>query len=64
MATTTLTIEVQYDPTATNPEALATAADRLLDLALSTPMLVIEGGDQLGPVDFGKFCVLPKTDPS
>jgi hypothetical protein len=61
LETVTLTVEVEYDPEMTDPGSLAVAADRLLELALSTPMLTIEDGDKLGPVDFGGFTVLPKT---
>ena len=34
---TTLTVDVDYDPAMTDPEALACAMDRLMETALSTP---------------------------
>jgi hypothetical protein len=39
---TTLTVELEYDPTATDPEGLASAMDRLLETALSTPDILDE----------------------
>ena len=51
MAKTVLTIEVEYDEKATDPETIATAAERLLETALSTPGVL----DELGEVHFGEF---------
>ena len=42
---TTLTLEIEYDPTKTDPEGLASAFDRLLETALSTPGIMEEYGD-------------------
>lgn len=53
MARTTLTLEVEYDDQVTDPEALASAADRLLETVLSTPGIVEEYGDPR----FGEFFV-------
>ena len=39
---TTLTVEIEYDPTVTDPEGLACAMDRLLETALSTPEIMDE----------------------
>jgi len=43
--TTTLTVEIEYNPAMTDPEGLASAMDRLLETALSTPGIVEEYGD-------------------
>jgi len=40
-----LTIDVEYNPSVTDPEALATAMDRLLETACSTPGILDEYGD-------------------
>jgi hypothetical protein len=53
METCTLTIQVQYDPQVTDPEALASAADVLLETALSTPGIL----DEYGEPQFGEFFV-------
>jgi len=50
---TYLTLEVDYDPSVTDPEGLAAAMDRLLETALSTRGILSEYGD---PV-FGEFLV-------
>ena len=50
---TTLTVEVEYDPAATDPEALACAMDRLLETALSTPGVF----DDYGNPKVGEFFV-------
>ena len=42
---TTLTVEIEYKPTMTDPEGLACAMDRLLETALSTPDIMEEYGD-------------------
>ncbi len=54
MAKTTLTLDVEYDDRVTDPEALASAADRLLETVLSTPGIMEEYGDPR----FGEFFVL------
>lgn len=51
---TTLTIDIDYNPAVTDPEALASAADRLMETALSTPGIMEEYGDPR----FGEFFVL------
>lgn len=51
---TTLTIDIDYDPGITDPEALASTADRLLKTALSTPGIMKE----YGTPRFGEFFVL------
>ena len=53
MAKTVLTIEVEYDEKVTAPEAIASAANRLLETALSTPGILGEHGD----LCFGDFVV-------
>ena len=45
MKTTTLTVEVDYDPTITDPERLASALDILLETALSTPGILEDHGN-------------------
>jgi len=42
---TILTLEVEYDPSITDPEGLATAMDRLLETACSTPGILGEYGN-------------------
>jgi hypothetical protein len=39
---TTLTVDIEYDPEVTDPEGLASAMDRLLETALSTPGIMDE----------------------
>ena len=58
MAKTTLTVEVQYDARQTDPEGLASAMDRLLKTALSTPGIMAEYGDP----KMGEFFVAPPAD--
>ena len=53
MAKTTLTLDVEYDDQVTDPESLASAADRLLKTALSTPGIL----DEYGNPRFGEFLV-------
>jgi hypothetical protein len=55
MAKTTLTVEIEYDPDLTHPDGLASAMDRLLETALSTPGIMEEYGDPR----FGEFFVAP-----
>src|SRR3989304_5720283 len=50
---TQLTLEIQYDPAVADPEGLASALDRLLETALSTPGVLSEYGN---PV-VGEFLV-------
>lgn len=50
---TTLTVDVEYDDQVTDPEALASAADRLMETVLSTPGIMEEYGDPR----FGEFFV-------
>ena len=59
---TTLTLDVEYDDQVTDPESIASAADRLMETALSTPGIMEEYGDPR----FGEFFVAPadKTRPS
>jgi hypothetical protein len=49
----TLTIDVEYDPAVTDPESIASAADRLMETALSTPGIMEEYADP----HFGEFFV-------
>jgi hypothetical protein len=42
---TTLTVEIEYNPTMTDPEGLACAMDRLLEMALSIPDIMEEYGN-------------------
>ncbi len=58
MAKTTLTLDVTYDDQVTDPEALASAADRLMETVLSTPGIMEEYGDPR----FGEFFVAPAAD--
>jgi hypothetical protein len=39
---TTLTVDIEYDPELADPEGLASAMDRLLEMALSTPGIMDE----------------------
>ncbi len=43
--TTTLTVEIEYNPQKTDPDGLASAMDRLLETALSTPGIMEEYGN-------------------
>ena len=54
---TTLTVDIDYDPEVTDPESIASAADRLMETILSTPGIMEEYGDPR----FGEFFVLPST---
>ena len=45
MAKTTLIVDIEYDPELTDPEGLASAMDRLMEMALSTPGIMEEYGD-------------------
>jgi hypothetical protein len=54
MAKTTLTVDVEYDNHVTDPEAIASAADRLMETVLSTPGIMGEYGDP----HFGEFFVM------
>ena len=47
MATTTLTLDVEYDPTFTDPECLAAALDMVLERALSTGGILDACGDSV-----------------
>jgi hypothetical protein len=42
---TTLTLDIDYDPDITDPEALACAMDRLMETALSTPGIMEDYGN-------------------
>ena len=53
MATTTYTLNVEYDADKTDPEGLATALDTLMETALSTPGIL----DEYGAVNVGVFFV-------
>jgi hypothetical protein len=59
MKTTTLTMEVGYDPDITNPGDLAEAADNLLETSLNTEGVLDECGDP----QFGAFLVQDDDDP-
>jgi hypothetical protein len=50
---TTLTIDIEYDPNATDPEGLASAMDRLLETILSTPGIM----DEYNNPTMGEFFV-------
>ena len=53
MKTAKLLLSVEYDETKTDAEAVATALDRLLETAMSTPDILSE----YGPVDVGEFLI-------
>jgi hypothetical protein len=55
MRRTKLEVEVQYDPSLTDPEGLASAFDRLMEAVLSTPGIMEEYGDPR----IGEFFVAP-----
>lgn len=57
MKTATFKIKVQYDPKSTEVDSLATALDKLLDTALSTPGIL----DEYGCPELGSF-VMEKQD--
>ena len=54
---TTLTVEIEYDPAMTDPEGLASAMDRLLETALSTPGIM----EDYGVPTIGEFFVAKET---
>ena len=45
MAKTTLICDIEYDPSLTDPDGLASAMDRLMETARSTPGIMAEYGD-------------------
>ncbi len=49
--TATFTIDVDYDDSRTDPDALGEALDRLMETALSIPRIL----DEYGPVQVGQF---------
>ena len=53
MKKTTLTVEIEYAPALTDPEGLASAMDRLLETALSTPGIL----EDYGTPTIGEFFV-------
>ena len=53
MVKTTLICEIKYDPNLTDPEGLASAMDRLMETALSTPGIM----DEYGVLQVGEFLV-------
>ena len=57
MKTTTLTVEIEYNPRKTDPEGLACAMDRLLETALSTPGIL----DDYGNPTIREFFVAKET---
>lgn len=58
MAICTLSITVRFDPNITDSESLASAADTLLETALSTPGIL----EDYGNPSFGEFEVLIGED--
>jgi hypothetical protein len=56
--TTNLEVSVEYDPEVTDPEELASALDRLMETALSTPDILAEYGNPR----IGEFFI--STEPS
>jgi len=56
---TLLTLEVEYDPTVTNPEGLAAAMDRLMETACSTPGIL---DDYANPMIGPFFVATPAID--
>jgi hypothetical protein len=57
MAEAILYIRVSYDPGITDPEALASAADRILETATTTPDIL----DDYGNPKFGEFFCLGQS---
>jgi hypothetical protein len=55
--TTTLTVDIEYNPRKTDPEGLACAMDRLLETALSTPGIL----DDYGSPTIREFFVAKET---
>jgi len=53
MTKTTLMIDITFDETKTDDDALASAMDRLLETAMSTPGIL----DEYGNLDVGEFYV-------
>jgi hypothetical protein len=51
MKTCKISIVIEYDETVTDPESIASAADILLDTALSTPGIL----EDYGNPQFGRF---------
>ena len=56
--TTTLKVDVDYDPEKTDPEALASAMDRLMETVLSTPGIM----EEYGEIKVDEFFVLECPD--
>ncbi|MGA2259583.1 MAG: hypothetical protein ABSG53_33320 [Thermoguttaceae bacterium] len=59
MAKTTLTLDIEYDPELTDPEGLASAMDRLMETALSTPDILEEYGNPT----VGEFLIVGENSP-
>ena len=55
---TTLTLDIDYDPTMTDPEGLACAMDRLMATICSTPGIL----DEYGNPTIGEFFVEQAAD--
>lgn len=55
---TQLILTVDYDPAMTDPEGLASAMDRLLETALSTPGIM----EEYGNTAIGEFFVAPTSE--
>jgi len=53
MRNTVLSLTVRYDPDRTDPESIAAAMDRLLEMAMSTPGIL----DDYGEVSVEEFLV-------
>ncbi len=59
----TLTIDVEYDPDITDDESLASALDRLMETALSTPDILDDyGNPQIGAFFVASVTPSPPTD--
>jgi len=56
---TTLTLDIKYDPELTDPDGLASAMDRLMETALSTPGIL----DDYGNPTVGEFLVVDENCP-
>ena len=56
---TTLTLEIEYDPALTDPDGLASAMDRLMETAFSTPGIMAEYGDPT----VGEFLIVDENSP-
>jgi hypothetical protein len=59
MLTTRLFLTIDYDPNVTDPESLASAMDRLLETALSTPGIM----DEYDNPKMGEFLVAKASQP-